>query len=330
MYDTSDIPPTSPIQLREIHNALLTQNVTNARTAGNDWIERATPRGMASDIRNGEMPLDYSFAALNEAGSELLESAVRFSWWSKNKPIDPVNTYVELVDILHFLLSHTLAISLVCAEQDGPDDESGADPTPSTGPLASALRDLAPDGTTFANRVMHIAVATVMQCVLTPHPTTQLLGTLFPSNGMPEPEDLRMYSSYMDRVKVRGLIRHLCQEPSLTHEPHELQHQLALAWSYFWSCCSIPEGQRDAGGRKVLSFFYGKAALNRFRQDNGYKEGLYTKVWADGREDNAHLAAWFFAQATPPNLEACYDWLKVTYPIASAAQGKEATESIQS
>ncbi|WP_444945121.1 dUTP diphosphatase [Microbulbifer sp. VTAC004] len=35
--------------------------------------------------------------------------------------------------------------------------------------------------------------------------------------------------------------------------------------------------------------YVGKNVLNRFRQDNGYKEGTYIKNWA-GREDNEHLA----------------------------------------
>ena len=34
--------------------------------------------------------------------------------------------------------------------------------------------------------------------------------------------------------------------------------------------------------------YVGKNVLNFFRQDNGYKEGTYTKNWA-GREDNEHL-----------------------------------------
>jgi len=34
--------------------------------------------------------------------------------------------------------------------------------------------------------------------------------------------------------------------------------------------------------------YIGKNVLNFFRQDNGYKEGTYIKVW-DGQEDNAHL-----------------------------------------
>ncbi|WP_444885910.1 dUTP diphosphatase [Microbulbifer sp. PSTR4-B] len=35
--------------------------------------------------------------------------------------------------------------------------------------------------------------------------------------------------------------------------------------------------------------YVGKNVLNRFRQDNGYKEGTYVKNWG-GREDNEHLA----------------------------------------
>lgn len=35
--------------------------------------------------------------------------------------------------------------------------------------------------------------------------------------------------------------------------------------------------------------YVGKNVLNFFRQDNGYKEGTYRKVW-DDREDNVHLA----------------------------------------
>jgi dimeric dUTPase (all-alpha-NTP-PPase superfamily) len=35
--------------------------------------------------------------------------------------------------------------------------------------------------------------------------------------------------------------------------------------------------------------YIGKNILNLFRQDNGYKEGTYRKIWM-GREDNVHLA----------------------------------------
>jgi hypothetical protein len=39
----------------------------------------------------------------------------------------------------------------------------------------------------------------------------------------------------------------------------------------------------------LYRMYVGKNVLNFFRQDHGYKEGSYTKVW-QGREDNEHLA----------------------------------------
>lgn len=38
----------------------------------------------------------------------------------------------------------------------------------------------------------------------------------------------------------------------------------------------------------LYSGYVGKNVLNFFRQDHGYKEGSYQKLW-DGREDNEHL-----------------------------------------
>lgn len=40
---------------------------------------------------------------------------------------------------------------------------------------------------------------------------------------------------------------------------------------------------------QLYSMYVGKNVLNRFRQDHGYQEGTYQKLW-QGREDNEHLA----------------------------------------
>jgi hypothetical protein len=40
---------------------------------------------------------------------------------------------------------------------------------------------------------------------------------------------------------------------------------------------------------ELYEIYVGKNVLNMFRQDNGYKEGSYQKIW-NGREDNEHLA----------------------------------------
>ena len=40
---------------------------------------------------------------------------------------------------------------------------------------------------------------------------------------------------------------------------------------------------------ELYEIYVGKNVLNMFRQDNGYKEGTYNKIW-NGREDNEYLA----------------------------------------
>jgi len=40
---------------------------------------------------------------------------------------------------------------------------------------------------------------------------------------------------------------------------------------------------------ELYEIYVGKNVLNMFRQDNGYKEGSYRKIW-NGREDNEYLA----------------------------------------
>ena len=68
------------------------------------------------------------------------------------------------------------------------------------------------------------------------------------------------------------------------------------------SLAGIAAAQRDFCGRAFATLmdaagldfatlyrqYLGKNVLNFFRQDNGYKEGSYRKLW-DGREDNEHL-----------------------------------------
>lgn len=52
--------------------------------------------------------------------------------------------------------------------------------------------------------------------------------------------------------------------------------------------------------------YIGKNILNRFRQDHGYKDGSYRKVW-QGREDNEHLVE-LATQANAASADYA-DWL---------------------
>ncbi len=59
---------------------------------------------------------------------------------------------------------------------------------------------------------------------------------------------------------------------------------LTFSVAFFWQLL-------DASGLNLDTLYQayvGKNVLNFFRQDNGYKEGSYVKLW-QGREDNEHL-----------------------------------------
>lgn len=63
--------------------------------------------------------------------------------------------------------------------------------------------------------------------------------------------------------------------------------------------------------------YVGKNVLNFFRQDHGYKEGTYVKVW-QGREDNEHLVEVMDAlDLTQADFsDRVYEGLKARYPTA--------------
>ena len=54
----------------------------------------------------------------------------------------------------------------------------------------------------------------------------------------------------------------------------------------FFRCCKL-SGLSFTWLQKI---YIGKNCLNKFRQDNGYKEGTYKKVW-NGQEDNVVMIA---------------------------------------
>lgn len=54
--------------------------------------------------------------------------------------------------------------------------------------------------------------------------------------------------------------------------------------AHFWSLLQSADMDAD----DLYRMYVGKNVLNFFRQDHGYKEGSYVKLWS-GREDNEHL-----------------------------------------
>ena len=66
---------------------------------------------------------------------------------------------------------------------------------------------------------------------------------------------------------------------------------------------------------ELYRHYVGKNVLNFFRQDHGYKEGSYLKLW-EGREDNEHLAELMEVLDSQSNdfPSDVYEALKAKYP----------------
>lgn len=67
---------------------------------------------------------------------------------------------------------------------------------------------------------------------------------------------------------------------------------------------------------QLYRMYVGKNVLNFFRQDHGYKDGSYVKVW-DGREDNEHLSD-ILSRLDPTDAnfaDAVYLGLSQAYPV---------------
>ncbi|MBL3590088.1 MAG: dUTP diphosphatase [gamma proteobacterium endosymbiont of Lamellibrachia anaximandri] len=67
---------------------------------------------------------------------------------------------------------------------------------------------------------------------------------------------------------------------------------------------------------QLFKTYVGKNVLNFFRQDHGYKEGSYIKIWS-GREDNEHLAEILseLDQDSVSFSEDLYQRLEQAYPV---------------
>ena len=70
---------------------------------------------------------------------------------------------------------------------------------------------------------------------------------------------------------------------------------------------------------ELHDIYVGKNVLNAFRQDHGYRDGSYVKMW-NGREDNAHLAeiAAGLDIARPSYTDDLYAALEARYEAATS------------
>lgn len=185
---------------------------------------------------------------LRAAFVESAEALEHYGWkWWKKQTIDLPQVQMELVDILHFYLSHTIVEAR--GKLDGAADALVAD-------LATA-------------------------------PSVVLDGKTYALNSLPVPELLEL---------IGGLA--VCGRAS-----YKVLEQTMTACEMSWN--------------NAYTQYVSKNVLNIFRQQHGYKEGTYIKIW-NGEEDNVVLARLLsqldpasadFADALNRELEQAYSRL---------------------
>ena len=85
----------------------------------------------------------------------------------------------------------------------------------------------------------------------------------------------------------------------------------SMHFSDFANVMSLIEMDFD----QLYRTYVGKNVLNFFRQDHGYKDGSYIKIW-DGREDNEHLVEVLdgLDSGSPDFRQQVYQGLDQRYP----------------
>jgi dimeric dUTPase (all-alpha-NTP-PPase superfamily) len=114
-----------------------------------------------------------------------------------------------------------------------------------------------------------------------------------------KPEDNKKIDAYLDEFE------NLMALALINNDSDEFIEHIS---EQFFICCSVVGLSLERLYRVYLT----KNVLNKFRQEHGYKEGNYIKVW-DGKEDN--VVALEILQNEPDlDFEALYQALKSFYP----------------
>ena len=115
------------------------------------------------------------------------------------------------------------------------------------------------------------------------------------------------------------IVADLCSEPDASLSLLEASEALASACitneSFSTSAFLNLMQASDLSFDQLYRMYVGKNVLNFFRQDHGYKDGSYVKVW-DDREDNEHLSDILSSlDASDAGFaEAVYQGLSDSYP----------------
>jgi hypothetical protein len=238
-----------------VQELLEIQNTLNTKYLGAEWTKKAVERNV----------VDYRAAIVDEA-AELLRSDMSWKFWTKEVAAPNLkNERIEFVDILHFLMSDSIAF-----------------------------------------RGIQHSASQISEAYMYAH------SSIFGADSDLGDTPFRFNDSVpRDITKARNELYYFLAASNRDY--------FIDAWFHFARLgfyLGISFGA-------TVAFYRGKAVLNSFRIDNGYKNNTYIKEWAPGMEDNDMLTKFIedYQKTTdgpPPSREHILQYLTDTYSRVKA------------
>ena len=282
------------------------QNKTQDDLLGQDWKFQYGAKAKE---------LDFVTAMSVEAG-EFAEH-MAFKWW-KNGSVDLQQAKMELVDIMHFMISHfiTLAFSSSVDELAHAQKTCVSDPDCLNNFSKQQLAYIESLALAEVQSVFNIAAK---ECFL--HNHDQIGIEAFNSLDSVK-ERTRVVNTHLRRAISQIEIYNM-NDKRQSDSDYKMTDAMQESAKIFFSVMAI----LGMTFQEMYLLYVGKNTLNKFRWDNGYKEGTYVKVWR-GKEDNEVLHAYLnilmkvdnlspntdYAESITKHLEAQYK----TVPRATA------------
>ena len=226
----------------------------NNRTNGENWLS-----GVAA---NGKT-INWALCSAKEV-SEMIDCLGWKHWKDVKQPFDVENFKVELVDVIHFVISGVLEVCY------------------------NGLKDLPlpvnEDGTPMLNEDGTEKKAPTHEEMLAfgKERAAALLNYDRRAELLPDDvieEKIKGDETFDYEEELFNITQ------SMLFEPLNLQAGI----DRILLLIAIIEIKYNFGFDDVYKLYVSKNILNIFRQDNGYAEGNYVKIW-DGEEDNVYIA----------------------------------------
>lgn len=274
--------------LQQITHMVAMQDNMNSIVLGRDWVDAEL-----------HQKVDWVTAMSAEAGE--FPDHLAFKWWKK-QDVDLHQAKLELVDIYHFMISQIATIHFgKIAQISGLSEEH----FPAASLKAAAL---------------HSTAATLHAGAMEFFYSSRAFVHIANFNKLDVDTRRKNVCSTLrrcvNRFDLMGLSEDMNEEDGKT-----LEQYLIDGVEQFTSVCEMV----GLSPKELYMNYVGKNVLNRFRQENGYKDGTYVKIW-NGLEDNQVLEKFINTQMKLDNVspdadfeKAAHTYLTRHYPKSKAA-----------